>query len=86
LDEAAAVQVAEHIRQTMEAQVIDQHPLPIMVTASFGVVATYGAPPDADSITRLLHQADTRLYQAKQAGRNRVVAASAGKGADERIR
>lgn len=82
-DETAAVQVAERIRQMMTEQIIYHSLCPITVTASFGVVATSGAPPDADTITRLLHQADERLYQAKQAGRNRVVAAPAGKGADE---
>lgn len=77
-DEAAAVQVAERIRQTMEAQIIGQPPHAITVTASFGVVVAWEVSPDGDILTHLLHQADERLYQAKQAGRNRVVAASPG--------
>ena len=46
----------------------------IEVTVSVGVA---GIAPDVDSVATLMKRADLALYQAKNGGRNRVVAAAA---------
>ncbi len=58
---------AERLRVALSAQAIA--PLPYAVTASFGVAELLPGE-DAES---LLGRIDAALYQAKQAGRNRVV-------------
>jgi len=66
-----ALVIAERIRAAMEALRIpleDGQP-PVGRTASIGV-AEFSA---GDSIEKLLSHADAALYQAKEAGRNRVV-------------
>ena len=66
-DEAAAMAVAERIRRGVE-RLPAQEP----ITVSLGVASTTGDDdPDA-----LFAQADSRLYAAKEAGRNRVVGVS----------
>jgi diguanylate cyclase (GGDEF)-like protein len=71
---ASAVKVAERQRTRIaEAEVVvDDHI--IQVTASFGV-ASYPADGIRD-INELMKAADEALYEAKQSGRNRVVAAT----------
>jgi diguanylate cyclase (GGDEF)-like protein/PAS domain S-box-containing protein len=64
VDLAAALTLAERLRYSVAA-VSD----PLRVTASFGVAQ---ATPES-SAASLLKAADTALYQAKHAGRNRVV-------------
>lgn len=64
-----AVQVAERVRCALAAQPIE--PLPEAVTVSFGV-ATWAEGENGEA---LLQRADAAMYQAKQAGRNRVTAA-----------
>ena len=78
-----AVLGADRLRETIANEpIIDGHP----ITASFGV-ATY--PEDGDTVEQLIKTADTALYRAKEAGRNRVatskgpVAASAAKSMPE---
>lgn len=68
---AAAVLVAERLRKTISELVIDFEGRKISVTVSIGV-AEFGA--DADNLSRLVTVADERLYAAKHAGRNCVVA------------
>lgn len=70
LDGAAAV--GERIRVAVCAVpvLLDDHE-PVPVTVSIGVAAD-----PADGLTSLVHQADQAMYEAKQAGRNRVVAAA----------
>jgi diguanylate cyclase (GGDEF)-like protein len=63
-----AVQIAERIRKLLAATIIEVSGHTILVTASFGLS---GCP--ATKIDELLHQADVAMYQAKSAGRNRVV-------------
>ena len=71
-DRAGAMKVAEQLRKAIEASsyLIDGKEL--RVTASFGV-STLSASLDADG---MYSRADTALYAAKEAGRNRSFAAS----------
>jgi diguanylate cyclase (GGDEF)-like protein len=71
---AAAVLVAERLRQTISQLVFDFEGSQFGVTVSVGV-AEFGA--DADSLSRLISVADQRLYAAKRAGRNCVVSTQA---------
>lgn len=65
-DLAAALQVAERIRA---ACVPGENE--VGCTVSIGVTASL---PEGDSLDKLLSRADAALYEAKNAGRNRVVA------------
>lgn len=71
-DMEAARQAAERLRSMLARQVI---PLPaggaVSISASFGV-ASRGEVPAPSSADSLVSLADTRLYQAKAAGRNCV--------------
>jgi len=69
-----AVRVAERIRRALEARGVSVDIGRIDVTVSAGV-ATYGA--DGEDWDGLLSAADTALYEAKDAGRNRVATARA---------
>jgi diguanylate cyclase (GGDEF)-like protein len=62
----AAVQVAEKIRQAIIRHPVRTEDGPLLITASLGV----GCSDEA--LDHLLQLADTAMYQAKQAGRNRV--------------
>lgn len=69
---AAAERLAERMRAEIERRPLDWHTGPIRFTISFGVTtlrADQRLPAEA-----LLRIADAALYQAKQQGRNRVVA------------
>lgn len=74
--EAQAILVAERMRRQVEHQphfVVNNGQI-LLVTASFGV-----AELDADEdLSSLLQRADSRLYQAKAAGRNQVQPALTG--------
>ena len=67
-----ALVLAERIRQTVECTplMVDGHLL--QLTVSIGAAATL---PGERDVARLLQRADTALYEAKHAGRNRVMAA-----------
>lgn len=71
---SAAVEVAERIRRSLEAADI---PPTRRITVSLGVSCCDTAQADPASV---LKEADERLYQAKQNGRNRVVASPGGTG------
>lgn len=70
-----ALEVAHRIRRRIEqARTVVEDEL-ISVTASIGVALLEGPIEDVEEAARsLIEQADTRLYRAKRAGRNRVAA------------
>ncbi len=69
-DEATsgAVHLAERCRQEIEKTNLSAKGEPIRPTASFGVADAAGVP----SVELLMEHADQALYQAKDAGRNKV--------------
>jgi len=64
-----AVEVADRIRQTVANSVVVSGRQAVSVTVSGGCVVGV-----SESVEGLLHQVDVRLYAAKNAGRNRIVA------------
>ena len=69
-DRQGAVAVAERVRAATEASVLPDLPFERRITISIGV-ATY---VPGEEVAALLARADKALYQAKNAGRNRVMA------------
>jgi diguanylate cyclase (GGDEF)-like protein len=72
-DEAGALNLGERIRKAVEKSQVVFEGARLAVTASFGAAVW---PADGRETSALLASADRALYAAKQAGRNRVVAAS----------
>jgi diguanylate cyclase (GGDEF)-like protein len=72
---AEALAFAERLRRAIEAAAfqVTTSSTPIRTTMSFGVACF---PQDGTTATRLIHEADVAVYQAKLDGRNRVVCAS----------
>lgn len=69
-DGERALDVAERLRETIaQAEVYLEHGLPIHFTMSIGVASRSGTSANIDT---LISWADTALYEAKNAGRNRV--------------
>lgn len=68
-----AVERAERWRATLAATPIPADGTTLRLTASFGV-ATF--PNQAGNLVELMKLADTRMYRAKSAGRDRVVGAA----------
>jgi two-component system cell cycle response regulator len=68
--------IAERLRKSVETTPfeISRAPNKLAVTISIGIA---GSKYAGDSAAQLLHRADQALYRAKNAGRNRVVAAAA---------
>jgi diguanylate cyclase (GGDEF)-like protein len=65
-----AVAMAERLRAAMERTPVPHPRGDLRFTASFGVALP---GPQADTLERLLAEADKALYAAKEGGRNRVV-------------
>ncbi len=63
-------EAAQHMAERVRAEVASA-PTPVPVTVSIGL-ATW----DGESAEEFLHRADEALYAAKDAGRNRVMAAT----------
>lgn len=74
-DKKQALAYAENIRRVVEELRIELpgHENPIAITISIGVSEF---PQDGETMKELLDAADIALYEAKSAGRNRVVPAS----------
>jgi len=68
-DKDLAKLAAERIRRAIEEKSIKVYDEELKVTVSIGV-STY--PQDGKGIDRLIDKADSALYKAKQAGRNKV--------------
>jgi diguanylate cyclase (GGDEF)-like protein len=66
-DRAAATEVAEQMRETIESLGVEHGSKSLRVTASFGIAALDHATRDVEE---LLRKADAALYEAKAAGRN----------------
>ncbi len=64
-----ASNLAERIRQRIEAEVIQHDTLQIKITASFGIASCMA---EGDDLDRMLTKADDALYIAKKKGRNQV--------------
>lgn len=71
IDPAATGQLAHRLRRAVSSCPIDTRSGPLSVTVSVG---TSACRPDDRTVAALLARADQGLYQAKQAGRNRVCA------------
>jgi diguanylate cyclase (GGDEF)-like protein len=72
-DEAVTMQIAEHIRTSIENKVfLTQQGLNIRLTASLGVVIF---PKHADTFDKMAYLADKALFMAKNKNRNNVVCA-----------
>ena len=69
---AEALERMEKVRRTVEALAVELPDRPAAggLTVSVGVAAW---PEDGANVDEVLVRADRRLYEAKQAGRNRVV-------------
>lgn len=67
----SAHNLAERVRQRIEATVVEHEGSALRVTASFGV-ATALPGQARNSGAALIEQADQKLYQSKRNGRNRV--------------
>jgi diguanylate cyclase (GGDEF)-like protein len=76
-DENGALKLAERVRKALEGGQTVFEGARIAVTASFGTAVW---PVDGQEMDALVAAADRALYAAKEAGRNRVVAASALRG------
>jgi len=68
-DLAQGLELAERLRQTVEATPISTKFGSITITVSLGVAEITG---DTPNISALIDQADTALYQAKKKGKNKV--------------
>ena len=68
-DREAAIEVAERLREAIEAAEIQGDSQPVKVTVSIGVAE----PNDEDNVPDdVVHRADQALYNAKRNGRNQV--------------
>jgi diguanylate cyclase (GGDEF)-like protein len=71
VDRAAALKVAERLRARIEYEMVEMDNLSVRYTASMGVVCSDDHDYD---LIRLISAGDAAMYEAKRAGRNRVIA------------
>ncbi len=69
-DADCALLAADRYREAIARMELPIHDGVLKITASFGLALTQ--PPKFQSLDELLQEADQRLYQAKNEGRNRV--------------
>lgn len=69
-----AADVADRLRRSIEELRFETHRGELRVTASIGVAVNHNGEPIPD-LASLINKADMGLYEAKRAGRNRVVVA-----------
>ena len=73
-DFGAALAFAERIRKTLEAEGVETAEGTLKITASFGVTSYSGSSDQGErNVDALIAAADTCLYRAKRAGRNRII-------------
>lgn len=73
-DQKTSIAIAERIKETIASKPISLENGSVFITASFGVAVTnFDEYPGDEYIDRLINNADMAMYQAKKAGRNRVV-------------
>ncbi|MGO9838890.1 MAG: diguanylate cyclase [Polyangiaceae bacterium] len=65
-----AMKTAEKVRRIVETMLVKHEQIEIQCTVSLGVTALEGGEASGEDLYK---RADERLYEAKQAGRNRVV-------------
>lgn len=70
-DPVGAARACEHVREAIRSQEVETDQGVIRFTASFGIAE---AAHDTSDIASILARADQRLYQAKETGRDRIVA------------
>jgi diguanylate cyclase (GGDEF)-like protein len=76
-DKSTGVAIAERLRETLANSPVPLDAGPVALAASFGVAMASdvkAAVIDEKFIDNLIHNADIALYQAKNTGRNKVVA------------
>ena len=66
-----AVKVAERVRETMANHTVFFKKTPVKITVSVGAATEAGISANYHELVRL---ADKALYQAKESGRNKVIA------------
>ena len=75
-DGRGAIDTAERLRSTLQERSFDDQGDGLRITASIGAATLdWDAPQSADA---LLAEADRRLYEAKESGRNRTVGPTLG--------
>jgi diguanylate cyclase (GGDEF)-like protein len=73
-DEETGMNVLERLRKKMCERPVFVESKPVIIQASFGLVdCSKETSAKKDYLQRLIHDADTALYAAKTAGRNRVI-------------
>ena len=73
-DEKTGYKVVERLRRNLAETPVQLQSGPVKVCASFGMVGSVREDPEEKGyIQRLINDADTALYAAKMAGRNKVV-------------
>jgi len=68
-DMQAALQLAQRIRKLVASAPLIEHPVPISISASFGVAQIQ----PGETIEQWIHRANQALYKAKEHGRNCVM-------------
>ncbi|MDR2211195.1 MAG: GGDEF domain-containing protein [Spirochaetaceae bacterium] len=75
IDKEMGIAVVERLRKILSETPVAMENGPVSVYASFGIVESFMEefPEKGDYVERLIYDADTALYAAKRAGRNRVI-------------